>query len=290
MNILSEDSSRAPILRPHIPSPFTEPAWVRYSLILFTILFLCLFLILPVIGVLTEAFREGIHVYFQSLIEPAAYQALFLTLKVTSIVVPCHIILGISIAWLTTRFNFAGKSVLMTLIDLPFAVSPVVAGLMLVLLFGSQSFFGKFLIEHGMTILFDTPGLVIATLFVTFPFIARELIPLMAAQGADEEYAAVTLGAHGWQIFWHVTLPNIKWALLDGIILCAARSIGEFGAVAVVSGHIRGLTNTVPLHIEILYNEYRFAAAFAMASLLMLIALVLIGLRIVFEKKQVNGL
>jgi len=251
-----------------------EPWWVRWLLIGGALLVLTLLLLLPLFTVFAEALRRGWEVYRTALSEADARAALKLTLTVAAVVVPFNIIVGIAAAWLVTRFNFRGKSLLITLIDLPFAVSPVVAGLIYVLLFGAHGWFGPWLQEHDIKIIFAVPGLILATVFVTFPFVARELIPVMQAQGVDAEHAALTLGASGWQTFWRVTLPNVKWGLFYGIILCNARAMGEFGAVSVVSGHLRGLTNTLPLHIEILYNEYQFSASFAVASLLALLALV----------------
>jgi sulfate/thiosulfate transport system permease protein len=224
--------------------------------------------------VFVEALRRGWEVYLAALVEPDALSAITLTLLVAAIAVPLNLVFGVAAAWAITKFDFPGKQLLTTLIDLPFSVSPVIAGLIFVLVFGAQGWFGPWLIDNNMKIIFAVPGLVLATVFVTFPFVARELIPLMQAQGREEEEAAVVLGAPGWKTFWYVTLPNIKWGLIYGVILCNARAMGEFGAVSVVSGHIRGLTNTMPLHVEILYNEYQFAAAFAVASLLALLALV----------------
>jgi sulfate transport system permease protein len=236
--------------------------------------YLVLFLGLPLFAVFYEAFSKGWGLYWEALQEPDAWSAIELTLIVAAIAVPANLVFGIAAAWAIAKFEFKGKSLLITLIDLPFAVSPVVSGLVYVLLFGAQGWFGPWLQAHDIKLIFAVPGIVLATIFVTFPFIARELIPLMQAQGKDEEEAAVSLGASGWQIFWRVTLPNIKWGLLYGVILCNARAMGEFGAVSVVSGHIRGMTNTMPLHVEILYNEYNFVAAFAVASLLALLAVV----------------
>ena len=250
-----------------------EPAWVKGVLITVALAFFGLFLLLPLVTVFAEAFRKGWQVYFAALVEPDALSAIYLTLLVAAIAVPLNLVFGVTAAWAIAKFHFRGKQLLTTLIDLPFSVSPVVAGLVFVLIFGAQGWFGPWLIEHDVKIIFAVPGLVLATVFVTFPFVARELIPLMEAQGQEEEEAAIVLGASGWQTFWRVTLPNIKWGLLYGVILCNARAMGEFGAVSVVSGHIRGRTNTLPLHVEILYNEYNFAAAFAVASLLALLAL-----------------
>ncbi len=256
-----------------------EAPWVRWTLLTLGLGFFALFLILPLVAVFTEALRKGFDVYLAALIEEDAVSAIKLTLIATVIAVPLNLVFGVSAAWAIAKHDFRGKQLLITLIDLPFSVSPVVAGLIYVLLFGAQGWFGPWLQAHDLKIIFAVPGIVLATVFVTFPFVARELIPLMQAQGRDEEEAATVLGASGWQTFWHVTLPNIKWGLLYGVILCNARAMGEFGAVSVVSGHIRGQTNTLPLHVEILYNEYQFAAAFAVASLLALLALVTLGLK-----------
>ena len=252
----------------------TEPLWVQMTLIIVALSFLALFLVVPLIAVFTEAFSRGADVYWAAISEPDAWHAIKLTLLAAAIAVPLNVVFGLAAAWSITKFQFRGKQALITLIDLPFAVSPVVAGLIYVLLFGAQSWFGPWLSDNNIQIIFAVPGIVLATIFVTFPFIARELIPLMEEQGTSYEEASLTLGASGWQTFWRVTLPSIKWGLLYGIILCNARAMGEFGAVSVVSGHIRGQTNTLPLHIEILYNEYQFAAAFAAASLLAGLALI----------------
>jgi sulfate transport system permease protein len=260
-----------------------DPAWVRWLLIAGALGFLGFFLVLPLAVVFTEALRRGVGAYFAAFKDPDALAAIKLTLMTAAIAVPANLVFGVSAAWLITKFNFRGKSLLTTLIDLPFAVSPVISGLIYVLLFGLQGWFGPWLDEHNLKIIFAVPGIVLATIFVTFPFVARELIPLMQAQGADEEYAAIILGASGWKTFWRVTLPNIKWGLLYGVILCNARAMGEFGAVSVVSGHIRGETNTMPLHVEILYNEYNFVAAFAVASLLAFLALVTLILKSLVE-------
>ncbi len=257
----------------------SEASWVRYTLISVTLLFLSLFLFIPLAAVFTEALRKGVQTYFSAIVEPDALSAIKLTLIAAGIAVPLNLIFGVAAAWAIAKFEFKGKSLLITLIDLPFAVSPVIAGLIYVLMFGLQGWFGEWLSDHDFKIVFAIPGIVLATIFVTFPFVARELIPLMQAQGKEEEEAALVLGASGWQIFWRVTLPNIKWGLLYGVILCNARAMGEFGAVSVVSGHIRGLTNTMPLHVEILYNEYNYAAAFAVASLLALLALLTLALK-----------
>jgi sulfate/thiosulfate transport system permease protein len=263
----------------------SEPAWVRWSLIGVAFTFLALFLFVPLAAVFYEAMKKGAEVYFAAIVEADAVSAIKLTLLAAFISVPLNLVFGISAAWAIAKFDFRGKSLLLTLIDLPFSVSPVIAGLIYMLVFGLQGWFGEWLRDHDLKIVFAVPGIVLATVFVTFPFIARELIPLMQAQGQEQEEAARVLGASGWQIFWRVTLPNVKWALLYGVILCNARAMGEFGAVSVVSGHIRGATNTMPLHIEILYNEYQFAAAFAVASLLAALALVTLVLKYIVEQR-----
>jgi len=249
-----------------------ESKLVPSILITITVLFLSLFLLLPLVTIFLKAFEKGFDVYFAAITDQEAFSAIRLTLLVALIVVPLNTIFGIAAAWLITKFQFKGKQVLLSLIELPFAVSPVIAGLVFVLLFTPRGALGEWLLEHGVKLIFSVPGIIIATIFVTFPFVARELIPIMQAQGKSEEEAALSLGASGWKMFWRVTLPNIKWGLLYGMILCNARAIGEFGAVSVVSGHVRGITNTMPLHIEILYNEYQFSAAFAVATLMSLIA------------------
>jgi len=263
-----------------------EPRFVRVGLIFAVLFFLGVFLVLPLVVVFVEAFKKGIEVYFASVREPNAAAAIWLTLLTALIAVPTNIVFGVAAAWAISKFEFPGKSLLVTLIDLPFSVSPVVSGLIYVLLFGLQGWLGPWLAEHDIKLIFAVPGIVLATMFVTFPFVARELIPLMQAQGNEEEVAARVLGAGGWQIFWRVTLPNIKWGLLYGVILCNARAMGEFGAVSVVSGHIRGLTNTIPLHVEILYNEYNSAGAFAMASLLTVLTLVTLALKSLIDWKS----
>ena len=263
-----------------------EPVWLRRTLIGIALVFVFLFLILPLAAVFTEALRKGFDAFLEAFKEPDAWSAIKLTLLITAIAVPLNLVFGVSAAWAIAKFEFRGKAVLTTLVDLPFSVSPVVAGLIYVLVFGAQGWFGPWLQANDIKIIFAVPGIVLATVFVTFPFIARELIPLMQAQGNEEEQAAMVLGASGWQIFWRVTLPNIKWGLLYGVILCNARAMGEFGAVSVVSGHIRGQTNTMPLHVEILYNEYQSVAAFAVASLLALLALVTLVIKSVIEWKQ----
>jgi sulfate/thiosulfate transport system permease protein len=262
-----------------------EPAWVRRTLIGLALAFLALFLFVPLAAVFFEAFKKGWGVYLAAITEPDAQSAIWLTLIAAAISVPLNLVFGLAAAWSIAKFDFRGKNVLLTLIDLPFSVSPVIAGLIYVLIFGLQGWFGESLRDHDLKVIFAVPGIVLATVFVTFPFIARELIPLMQAQGQEQEEAARVLGASGWQMFARVTLPNVKWALLYGVILCNARAMGEFGAVSVVSGHIRGQTNTMPLHIEILYNEYQFAAAFAVASLLALLALVTLVLKYAVEQR-----
>jgi sulfate/thiosulfate transport system permease protein len=269
--------------RRRVQLPLSEPPWVRALLIAVALLFLTFFLVLPLIVVFVEAFREGARVYFAALSEPEAVAAIRLTVLVAAICVPLNTAFGLAAAWAITKFDFPGKSFLLTLIDLPFSVSPVVARLVFVLLFGLQGLLGEWLATHGIKIIFAVPGIALATLFVTLPFVARELVPLMDSQGTSQEEAAITLGASGWQTFLRITLPNIKWGLLYGVLLCNGRAIGEFGAVAVVSGHIIGLTNTMPLHIEVLYNDYAFAASFAVASLLTLMALVTLGIKTVLE-------
>jgi len=261
----------------------TEARWVRYALITVALLFILLFLVLPLAAVFTEALRKGLGAYFDALKEPDAWSAIKLTLIAAAIAVPLNLVFGVAAAWAIAKYEFRGKAVLTTLVDLPFSVSPVVAGLIYVLIFGAQGWFGPWLMAHDIKIIFAVPGIVLATVFITFPFIARELIPLMQAQGNDEEQAALVLGATGWQTFWYVTLPSIKWGLIYGVILCNARAMGEFGAVSVVSGHIRGQTNTLPLHVEILYNEYQSVAAFAVASLLAILALVTLVIKSVAE-------
>ncbi|MDO8267575.1 MAG: sulfate ABC transporter permease subunit CysW [Moraxellaceae bacterium] len=263
----------------------TEPLWIRLLLIGGALLFLAIFLLAPLAAVFSEALRKGTEAYFESFSDPDALSAIKLTLIAAAIAVPFNLVFGVAAAWAIAKFEFSGKQFLITLIDLPFAVSPVIAGLVYVLMFGAHGYFGEWLYKHDIKILFAVPGIVLATIFVTFPFVARELIPLMQAQGTEEEEAAITLGASGFKTFLKVTLPNIKWGLLYGVILCNARAMGEFGAVSVVSGHIRGLTNTLPLHVEILYNEYMFVAAFAVASLLALLALVTLALKSFVEWK-----
>ncbi|MFT3782628.1 MAG: sulfate ABC transporter permease subunit CysW [Nibricoccus sp.] len=268
-----------------LPKATQDPAWLRWTLTAIALLFVAFFLLLPLAAVFTEALRRGIGAYFESFNNSDAWSAINLTLIAAAVSVPANLVFGVAAAWAITKFDFRGKSLLITLIDLPFAVSPVISGLIYVLVFGAQGWFGPWLIDHDLKVIFAVPGIVLATTFVTFPFVAREIIPLMQAQGTDEEYAAMTLGASGWQTFRRVTLPNIKWGLFYGVILCNARAMGEFGAVSVVSGHIRGETNTIPLHVEILYNEYNFVAAFAMASLLAVLAIVTLVLKTFIEWK-----
>ncbi|PKN13847.1 MAG: sulfate ABC transporter permease subunit CysW [Deltaproteobacteria bacterium HGW-Deltaproteobacteria-4] len=262
-----------------------ENVWIKRGMIAVTLLFLGFFLFLPLAAVFAAALEKGLGAYFASFNDPDALAAIKLTLIAAGIAVPLNLIFGLAAAWAIAKFNFAGKSLLLTLIDLPFAVSPVISGLIYVLLFGLQGWFGPWLAAHDIKIIFAVPGIVLATVFVTFPFVARELIPLMQEQGSDEEQAALVLGANGWQTFWRVTIPNVKWALLYGVTLCNARAMGEFGAVSVVSGHIRGMTNTIPLHVEILYNEYNFVAAFAVASLLAILALLTLVAKSLVEWK-----
>ena len=265
-----------------------EPTWVRYTLITIALIFFLSCLILPLILVFVEAFKQGVGVYAQALVHPDTLSAVKLTLLTAAIAVPLNVVFGVAAAWSVAKFNFRGKSILTTIIDMPFSVSPVIAGLMLVLMFGTQGWFGGWLMDNDIKILYAVPAIFLATIFITVPFVARELIPLMEAQGTEEEEAAIVLGASGWQTFWKVTLPNIKWGLIYGVILCNARAMGEFGAVSVVSGHIRGETNTLPLHVEILYNEYTFSAAFAVSSLLALLAIVTLILKTWVEIRQEN--
>ncbi|MBI5075575.1 MAG: sulfate ABC transporter permease subunit CysW [Nitrospirae bacterium] len=263
-----------------------ESVFVRWSLTATALLFLGLFIVVPLTAVFGQAFEKGITAYVKAIAEPNTISAIRLSLLAMAIAVPCNLLFGVAAAWLIAKFDFAGKGLLTTLIDLPFAVSPVISGLIFVLLFGIYGLLGPIIAESGLKVIFAVPGIVMATVFVTFPFVARELIPLMQAQGTDEEEAATVLGAGGWQTFFRITLPNIKWGLLYGTILCSARAMGEFGAVSVVSGHIRGLTNTVPLHVEILYNEYDFVGAFSVASLLIMLALVTIVAKALVEWKH----
>ena len=265
-----------------------EPQWVKWTVLTLALLFFGLFLLLPLLSVFTEALRKGVAVYLQAISQADTLAAMRLTLLAAAVAIPLNVVFGIAAAWAIAKFEFRGKQLLTTLIDLPFSVSPVVAGLMYVLVFGVNGWFGPWLVAHDVKIIFAVPGIILATVFVTFPFIARELIPLMEAQGSDAEEAAVSLGASGWQTFWYVTLPNIKWGLLYGVILCNARAMGEFGAVSVVSGHLRGQTTTLPLQVEILYNEYQFAAAFAVASLLALLALLTLVIKLYVEWRARN--
>jgi sulfate/thiosulfate transport system permease protein len=266
--------------------PGRSAASSQLLLIALALLFLGLFLVLPLLVVFVQALVKGVGAYVTAISDPNAWAAVKLTLTVAAIAVPCNLVFGVAAAWAIAKFEFRGKSTLITLIDLPFAVSPVIAGLVFILLFGSHGWFGGFLRAHHIRVVFAVPGIVLATIFVTFPFIARELIPVMQAQGKDDEETALSLGATGWQTFWRVTLPNIRWGLLYGVLLCNARAMGEFGAVSVVSGHIRGLTNTMPLHVEILYNEYNYTAAFAVASLLALLALLTLAGKSILEWRQ----
>jgi sulfate transport system permease protein len=274
-----------PIAASRIEDATTESAAIRWLLTGIALAFLAVFLFLPLVAVFFEAFKKGAEVYFAALVEPDAVAAIKLTVLIAAIAVPLNLVFGVAAAWAIAKFDFRGRQLLITLIDLPFSVSPVIAGLIYVLVFGAQGWLGPWLFDNDVKIIFAVPGIVLATVFVTFPFVARELIPLMQAQGTEEEEAAITLGASGWKTFRRVTLPNIKWGLLYGVILCNARAMGEFGAVSVVSGHIRGMTNTMPLHVEILYNEYNFAASFAVASLLALLALGTLVLKALVEWK-----
>ena len=269
--------------------PSRGARWVPVALTIVALLYVAVALLIPLVAVFVEAFRKGIEHYFVSIADPDAWSAIRLTFTAAAIAVPANLVFGVTAAWAIAKFDFKGKALLITLIDLPFSVSPVVSGLVYVLMFGLQGWFGPWLAEHDIKIIFAVPGIVLATIFVTFPFVARELIPLMQAQGREEEEAAVVLGASGWQTLWRVTLPNVKWGLLYGVILCNARAMGEFGAVSVVSGHIRGTTNTLPLHVEILYNEYNFAAAFACASLLAFLALVTLVIKTVVERRYLKS-
>ena len=271
---------------PRRPDPVTEAPWVRWLLTGIALAFLALFLVVPLVAVFYQALSKGVGVYLDALVDPDAVSAIKLTLTTAAIAVPLNLVFGLAASWAIAKFEFRGKALLTTLIDLPFSVSPVISGLIYVLLFGAQGWLGPWLEDRNIQIIFAVPGIVLATVFVTFPFVARELIPLMQSQGNDEEEAAHVLGASGWQMFRRVTLPNVRWGLLYGVILCNARAMGEFGAVSVVSGHIRGQTDTMPLHVEILYNEYNFAAAFAVASLLALLALVTLGLKLVAERRM----
>lgn len=287
MEISSLPSERmAPVKTiPDVRRQTTESFWVKWLLIFVAVGFLMLFLFIPLLAVMVEALRKGFGAYWSSLVEPHALSAIRLTLLVVAISVPLNMVFGLAASWAITKFDFRGKSLLITLIDLPIAVSPVVSGLIFVLLFGMQGWLGPWLDSCGLQIIFAVPGIVLATIFITFPYVARELIPLMQEQGSEQEQAAIMLGANGWQTFWRVTVPNIRWALLYGVVLCNARAMGEFGAVSVVSGHIRGKTNTIPLHVEILYNEYNFVAAFAVASILALLAVVTLVIKSLIESR-----
>jgi len=263
-----------------------EPAWVKRTLLALAFIYIAFVLIMPLASVFANAFRKGLEAYLEAWSDPDTVAAIQLTLITALIAVPLNLFFGLCAAWAITKFEFRGKSFLITLIDLPFSVSPVISGLIYVLIFGLQGWFGSWLHDNDIKIIFAVPGIVLATIFVTFPFVARELIPLMEAQGTEEEQAAIVLGANGWQTFTRVTLPNIKWGLIHGVVLCNARAMGEFGAVSVVSGHIRGLTNTIPLHVEILYNEYNTVAAFSVASILTLLGLVSLIVKTIAERKQ----
>jgi sulfate/thiosulfate transport system permease protein len=283
--------ARLPPKGPRLPAaearlPGRSPASIRAPLIAVALLFLGLFLALPLLVVFVQALAKGVSAYAAAIADPMAWAAVKLTLTVAAIAVPCNLVFGVAAAWAIAKFEFRGKSALITLIDLPFAVSPVIAGLVFILLFGAHGWFGGYLKMHHIRVAFAVPGIVLATIFVTFPFIARELIPVMQAQGKDDEETALSLGATGWQTFWRVTLPNIRWGLMYGVLLSNARAMGEFGAVSVISGHIRGLTNTMPLHVEILYNEYNYTAAFAVASLLALLALLTLAGKSFLEWRQ----
>jgi len=278
-------SNQSLAVAPTVSAALTEPKAVRWLLTGLALAFLALFLVVPLLAVFVQALEKGVGAYWAAIIEPDALAAIRLTLIAAGISVPLNLVFGIAAAWAITKFKFRGKAFLITLIDLPFSVSPVISGLIYVLLFGLQGWLGPWLKAHDIQLIFAVPGIVLATIFVTFPFVARELIPLMQAQGTEEEEAALVLGANGWQIFFRVTLPNVIWGVLYGVILCNARAMGEFGAVSVVSGHIRGLTNTLPLHVEILYNEYNFVAAFAVATLLALLALLTLVAKALLEKK-----
>jgi sulfate transport system permease protein len=274
---------------PH-PEVIGEPAWIRWLLITTAVLLIAGIVVLPLAVVIIEALSEGLGAYWTAVSDPDTRDAVKLTLVVAALTVPANLVFGIAAAWAITKFRFRGKNLLLTLIDLPFSVSPVVAGLVFVLLFGAHGWWGAWLVENDWKVIYSTPGIVLATIFVTFPFVARELIPLMQQQGADQEEAAASLGASGWQTFWRVTFPNVRWALLYGVLLCNARAMGEFGAVSVVSGHIRGLTNTLPLQVEILHNEFNSAAAFAVASLLTCLALVTLGIKLWLERSHGDAL
>lgn len=282
--LAARNAARASRTRFETNAATREPAWIKWTLLSLALGFFVIFILMPLVAVFFEALRRGWAPYLAAVVEPDAISAIWLTLTIAAVSVPLNLVFGVSAAWLIAKFDFRGKQLLTTLIDLPFSVSPVIVGLMYVLIFGANGWFGSWLIDHDIRIIFALPGILLATIFVTFPFIARELIPLMQAQGREEEEAAVVLGANGWQVFWHVTLPNIKWGVIYGVILANARAMGEFGAVSVVSGKLRGETTTLPLHVEILYNEYNFAAAFAVASLLALLALVTLAIKTSVEQ------
>ncbi len=286
MNRIVESTVKTGVQVRRVPVSTTEPFWIRMLLITITVVFLGFVLFMPLAAVFTEALRKGWGTYLKSLNDPMAWAAIRLTLLTAAVAVPVNLVFGLIASWAIAKFEFRGKSLLITLIDLPFAISPVVSGLIFVLLFGAQGWLGPWLKANDIQIIFHVSGIVLVTVFVTFPFVARELIPLMEEQGTEEEQAAVSLGARGWQTFFRVTLPNVKWALLYGVILCNARAMGEFGAVSVVSSQIRGRTNTIPLHVEMLYNEYNFVAAFAVASLLALLALVTLALKTIVEMRM----
>ena len=272
-------------LRPPRAAPHRDPLFVRYGLTTLALAALGVLIVLPLVAVFVQAFQKGAAVYFAAIRQPDTLSAIRLSLLTAAIVVPLNTLFGLAAAWTVTKFEFRGRNILLALIDLPLAVSPVIAGLIYVLVFGTQGWFGPWLADHDLRVIFDVPGIVLATTFVTFPFVARELIPLMQSQGSDEEEAALVLGAGGWRVFFRITLPNIRWGLLFGVVLCTARALGEFGAVSVVSGHIRGQTNTLPLHVEILYNEYNYAGAFAVASLLSVVAVITLAIKKFLEWK-----
>ena len=272
-------------LRPPRAAPHRDPLFVRYGLTTLALAALGVLIVLPLVAVFVQAFQKGAAVYFAAIRQPDTLSAIRLSLLTAAIVVPLNTLFGLAAAWTVTKFEFRGRNVLLALIDLPLAVSPVIAGLIYVLVFGTQGWFGPWLADHDLRVIFAVPGIVLATTFVTFPFVARELIPLMQSQGSDEEEAALVLGAGGWRVFFRITLPNIRWGLLFGVVLCTARALGEFGAVSVVSGHIRGQTNTLPLHVEILYNEYNYAGAFAVASLLSVVAVITLAIKKFLEWK-----
>jgi sulfate/thiosulfate transport system permease protein len=288
MTTLSQAPPR-PLARRAVASPLTEPRWIRLAIIGISIAFLTVFIVLPLVVVFAQALARGVPAYFAALADPEALSAIRLTLMTAAISVSLNLVFGVIMAWAIAKFEFAGKTLLISLVDLPFSISPVIAGLVFVLLFGMQGFFGAWLVAHNMPILYALPGIVLATIFVTFPFVVRELVPLMTQQGTQEEEAAISLGASGLKAFWRVTLPNIKWGLLYGVLLCNARAMGEFGAVSVVSGQVRGETNTMPLLVEILYNDYQFVASFAVASLLAFLAVVTLVAKVVLERQLAEG-